>query len=203
MGRKEKNNLWAKRHNFFPFLIFCETAFVWSSDPGANPIWRSVFDGQDHLKVMNEFLKDLPTRNRENFSRLHCDASVSGSPGGSLYASRNTVTTRGRGSCNYVPTKDIPADAVIVTEKTNILLRYLHQQWDKKDKTAARKRELEAAAAAAGASGANGNAKNSDEESARKKPRLDPLPINPNSQEGNNSQQSSSQPGPSGSSNWP
>ena len=37
------------------------------------------------------------------------------------------VTTRGRGSCNYVPTTDHPAEAVIVTEKTNILLRYLHQ----------------------------------------------------------------------------
>ena len=87
------------------------------------------------------------------------------------------VTTRGRGSCNYVPTKDIPADAVIVNEKTNILLRYLHQQWDKKDKNAARKRELEQAAAAAAAAAS----KTSDSEeagaSARKKPRLDPLPI--------------------------
>jgi DET1- and DDB1-associated protein 1 len=36
---------------------------------------------------------------------------------------------------------------VIVTERTNILLRYLHQQWDKKAATA-RKREAEAAAAA-------------------------------------------------------
>jgi len=146
---------------------------------------------------MNEFLKDLPTRNRDNFSRLHCDASVSGSPGGSLYASRNTVTTRGRGSCNYVPTKDIPADAVIVTEKTNILLRYLHQQWDKKDKNAARKRELEAAAAAAAS-----KTSDSEEASARKKPRLDPLPIN--SQDGNSTQSTSghsAQPAASSSSN--
>lgn len=110
------------------------------------------------------------------------------------------MTTRGRGSCNYVPTKDIPADAVIVTEKTNILLRYLHQQWDKKDKSAARKRELEAAAAAAGTNGTVKTTEGSSEESARKKPRLDPLPI-PNSLEGNNSSTSSSQPGPSGSSN--
>merc|ERR1739842_33611 len=36
------------------------------------------------------------------------------------------------GKTAYVPTKDIPSDQVIVTEKTNILLRYLHQQWDKK-----------------------------------------------------------------------
>jgi len=38
---------------------------------------------------------------------------------------------------------------VIVTEHTNILLRYLHQQWDKKAASAQRKREADAAAAAA------------------------------------------------------
>jgi len=37
-----------------------------------------------------------------------------------------------RKPASYVPTKDIPAQQVIVTEKTNILLRYLHQQFDKK-----------------------------------------------------------------------
>ena len=37
-----------------------------------------------------------------------------------------------------MPVKDIPSEQVIVTEKTNILLRYLHQQWDKK--AVARKR---------------------------------------------------------------
>ena len=31
-----------------------------------------------------------------------------------------------------MPTKDFPGEQRIVTEKTNILLRYLHQQWDKK-----------------------------------------------------------------------
>lgn len=34
-----------------------------------------------------------------------------------------------------------PSSSVIVTEKTNILLRYLHQQWDKKN--AAKKRDQE------------------------------------------------------------
>jgi len=148
------------------------------------------------MSAVSDFLKDLPTRNRENFTRLHCDASGSGSPGGSLYASRNTVTTRGRGSFNYVPTKDIPADAVIVTEKTNILLRYLHQQWDKKDKSAARKRELEAAAAAAAKEGADG-------ESARKKTKLDPMGSSSQAAAAgaNNAQQSSSsQQPPAGSS---
>lgn len=93
---------------------------------------------------------------------------------------------------NYVPTKDIPADAVIVTEKTNILLRYLHQQWDKKDKTAARKRELEAAAAAA--------AKTEDGEALRKKPKLEPMEPSSQAPGGQANNQSTSQPGPSSSS---
>ena len=37
---------------------------------------------------------------------------------------------------------------MIVTEHTNILLRFLHQQWDKKAANAQRKREADAAAAA-------------------------------------------------------
>ena len=40
---------------------------------------------------------------------------------------------------------------VIVTEQTNILLRYLHQQWDKKAASAQRKRDADAAAAQASA----------------------------------------------------
>jgi len=131
------------------------------------------------MSTVGDFLKDLPTRNSENFTRLHSDGA---SPGGSLYASRNRVTTRGRGSCNYVPTTDHPAEAVIVTEKTNILLRYLHQQWDKKDKTAARKRELEAAAAAASAA--------PEESVPRKKPRLEP--VNDQASAANSSQPSTS-----------
>jgi len=39
----------------------------------------------------------------------------------------------------YLPTKDHPSEQIITTEKTNILLRYLHQQWDKKK--ALKKRE--------------------------------------------------------------
>uniref|UniRef100_A0A8C5HQB7 DET1- and DDB1-associated protein 1 n=1 Tax=Gouania willdenowi TaxID=441366 RepID=A0A8C5HQB7_GOUWI len=41
----------------------------------------------------------------------------------------------------YLPTREYPSEQIIVTEKTNILLRYLHQQWDKKN--AAKKREQE------------------------------------------------------------
>ncbi|XP_027767154.1 DET1- and DDB1-associated protein 1 [Empidonax traillii] len=41
----------------------------------------------------------------------------------------------------YLPTREFPSEQIIVTEKTNILLRYLHQQWDKKN--AAKKRDQE------------------------------------------------------------
>ncbi|KAL7031307.1 hypothetical protein ACKWTF_006957 [Chironomus riparius] len=33
----------------------------------------------------------------------------------------------------YLPTVDYPADQIIITEKKNILLRYLHQTWEKKN----------------------------------------------------------------------
>ena len=123
---------------------------------------------------LSEFLKDLPTHNRDNFTRIQTDASSLGRPHhgqvkctsgivynykiGSFYfiCLKNDysakhiyldlqVTSRSR-STVYVPTKDIPSEQVIVTEKTNILLRYLHQQWDKKAAHAAnaqRKREAE------------------------------------------------------------
>ena len=122
---------------------------------------------------LSEFLKDLPTHNRDNFTRIQTDASSLGRPHhGQVkftsemvyyfkaaidficlkndYSAKHTyldlqVTSRSR-STVYVPTKDIPSEQVIVTEKTNILLRYLHQQWDKKAAHAAnaqRKREAE------------------------------------------------------------
>ncbi|KAM7285412.1 DET1- and DDB1-associated protein 1 [Ixodes scapularis] len=64
-----------------------------------------------------EFLKGLPSYNENNFTRFQADASC-----------KTTV----RRPSVYLPTKDHPSDQVITTEKTNILLRYLHQQWDKK-----------------------------------------------------------------------
>ncbi|TRY66630.1 hypothetical protein DNTS_007779 [Danionella cerebrum] len=51
---------------------------------------------------MADFLKGLPVYNKTNFSRFHADSVCKAS------------------------------SKFIVTEKTNILLRYLHQQWDKK-----------------------------------------------------------------------
>lgn len=107
---------------------------------------------------VSELLKDLPTHNRDNFTRLQLDIG----PGGSI-SSRHQVTTRHRPAV-YVPTKDVPSAQVIVTEKTNILLRYLHQQWDKKEAAVNAQRKREA------------DARIQDEESGqRKKPRLDPL----------------------------
>jgi len=93
---------------------------------------------------MADFLKDLPTVNRDNFTKINHDSSH-----------RNSTGKKNM----YVPTKDIPSDQVIVTEKTNILLRYLHQQWDKKA-AATKKRGGESA----------------QEEVASKKPRLEAIP---------------------------
>ncbi|XP_028906703.1 DET1- and DDB1-associated protein 1 isoform X3 [Ornithorhynchus anatinus] len=73
-----------------------------------------------------EFLKGLPVYNKSNFSRFHADSVCKAS---------------NRRPSVYLPTKEYPSEQIIVTEKTNILLRYLHQQWDKKN--AAKKRDQE------------------------------------------------------------
>ncbi|KAK0081630.1 hypothetical protein PV325_011852 [Microctonus aethiopoides] len=72
-----------------------------------------------------EFLKGLPSHNENNFANFHTDN------GNRTCVKRPSV---------YLPTKDYPSEQIIVTEKTTILLRYLHQKWDKK--SAERKREL-------------------------------------------------------------
>jgi len=89
------------------------------------------------LQSVTDFLKGLPSYNESNFTKYHNDGGIRNN------AKRPSV---------YLPTVDHPSDqskaskytcnqfkrtkiiffAVIVTEKTNILLRYLHQQWDKK-----------------------------------------------------------------------
>uniref|UniRef100_A0A8C1D7H3 DET1- and DDB1-associated protein 1 n=1 Tax=Cyprinus carpio TaxID=7962 RepID=A0A8C1D7H3_CYPCA len=63
------------------------------------------------------FLKGLPVYNKTNFSRFHADSVCKAS---------------NRRPSVYLPTREYPSEQIIVTEKTNILLRYLHQQWDKK-----------------------------------------------------------------------
>uniref|UniRef100_A0A8C5F6X4 DET1- and DDB1-associated protein 1 n=1 Tax=Gadus morhua TaxID=8049 RepID=A0A8C5F6X4_GADMO len=70
------------------------------------------------------FLKGLPVYNKHNFSRFHADSVCKAS---------------NRRPSIYIPTREYPSEQIIVTEKTNILLRYLHQQWDKKN--AGRKRD--------------------------------------------------------------
>ncbi|XP_029815777.1 DET1- and DDB1-associated protein 1 [Manacus vitellinus] len=64
-----------------------------------------------------DFLKGLPVYNKSNFSRFHADSVCKAS---------------NRRPSVYLPTREFPSEQIIVTEKTNILLRYLHQQWDKK-----------------------------------------------------------------------
>ncbi|XP_043542480.1 DET1- and DDB1-associated protein 1 [Chiloscyllium plagiosum] len=64
-----------------------------------------------------DFLKGLPVYNESNFSRFHADSVCKAS---------------NRRPSVYLPTREYPSEQIIVTEKTNILLRYLHQQWDKK-----------------------------------------------------------------------
>ncbi|XP_033336471.1 DET1- and DDB1-associated protein 1 [Megalopta genalis] len=65
-----------------------------------------------------EFLKGLPSHNENNFANFHTD---------------NGNRTCVKKPSVYLPTRDHPSEQVIVTEKTTILLRYLHQQWDKKN----------------------------------------------------------------------
>ncbi|XP_021079615.2 DET1- and DDB1-associated protein 1 isoform X3 [Mesocricetus auratus] len=76
--------------------------------------------------VDDDFLKGLPVYNKSNFSRFHADSVCKAS---------------NRRPSVYLPTREYPSEQIIVTEKTNILLRYLHQQWDKKN--AAKKRDQE------------------------------------------------------------
>ncbi|KAL8565284.1 DET1- and DDB1-associated protein 1 [Nucella lapillus] len=76
---------------------------------------------------MGDFLKGLPSYRESNFTRFHAESSCRSNQ-------KPTV---------YISTRDYPSNQVITTEKTNILLRFLHQQWDKK-KTS-KKRECERA----------------------------------------------------------
>lgn len=97
--------------------------FSYSSSPAdTQPAW----DLSDADMEKADFLKGLPVYNKSNFSRFHADSVCKAS---------------NRRPSVYLPTREYPSEQIIVTEKTNILLRYLHQQWDKKN--AAKKREQE------------------------------------------------------------
>ncbi|XKL61031.1 hypothetical protein PGB90_008088 [Kerria lacca] len=64
---------------------------------------------------VSEFLETLPSYDKNNFSRFHTDST------------NRTCVKR---PSVYITTEEIPSEQIIVTEKTNILLRYLHQRWD-------------------------------------------------------------------------
>ncbi|TRY75602.1 hypothetical protein TCAL_17365 [Tigriopus californicus] len=99
---------------------------------------------------MDSMLKDLPVRSKDSFSRLKETPSHAGHAKGCILSSAAHSQQR---FYQYVPTKEFPSEQVIVTEKTNILLRYLQQQWDKKSAQQA----AAAAAAAAASSSVSGS----------------------------------------------
>ncbi|KAF0306015.1 DET1- and DDB1-associated protein 1 [Amphibalanus amphitrite] len=72
-----------------------------------------------------EFLRGLPCRDSKNFSKFSADSGPKSS---------------GKKAPIYLPTTDHPSEQVIVTEKTNILLRYLHWRWEKKLQDQSKKR---------------------------------------------------------------
>ncbi|XP_017888136.1 DET1- and DDB1-associated protein 1 isoform X3 [Ceratina calcarata] len=63
-----------------------------------------------------EFLSGLPSYNPSNFTKCSEDS------GNRICIKKPSV---------YLPTRDYASEQIIVTEKTTILLRYLHQHWDK------------------------------------------------------------------------
>uniref|UniRef100_A0A8I5U0V5 DET1- and DDB1-associated protein 1 n=6 Tax=Euarchontoglires TaxID=314146 RepID=A0A8I5U0V5_PONAB len=95
----------------------------WAPRVGRQRCWVAVYPAASSRA---DFLKGLPVYNKSNFSRFHADSVCKAS---------------NRRPSVYLPTREYPSEQIIVTEKTNILLRYLHQQWDKKN--AAKKRDQE------------------------------------------------------------
>lgn len=118
---------------------------------------------------LSDFLKDLPTYNRENFSRIN--NSDGPNTASSSTTTRNASTASRHRPQMYVPTKDYPHEQEIVTERTNILLRYLHQQLDKKIAISTANKKRDADSPSAGHT-----------EVQRKKARLDPLVANGSNQ---------------------
>ncbi|BES97834.1 Det1 complexing ubiquitin ligase [Nesidiocoris tenuis] len=74
------------------------------------------------MSIVSDFVTGLPSYDPDNFIRY------SGT-------SRNV-----KRPSTYVQTKDSPADAIIVNEKTNVLLRYLNCKWEKEEKERGKKR---------------------------------------------------------------
>ena len=66
---------------------------------------------------LSDVVRDLPSRNVENFTSFNPNSC------NSLSAGKRTA---------YVPVRDIPSDQVIINEKVSILLGCLHKKWGKK-----------------------------------------------------------------------
>ncbi|XP_068693236.1 DET1- and DDB1-associated protein 1-like isoform X2 [Montipora capricornis] len=80
---------------------------------------------------MGDLLKELPSFNQKNFSKYSADA-------GTKPSNRRPVV--------YLPTReDGTNEQLIVTDKGNILLRYLHRQWEVKSAQCGKKRDIEGA----------------------------------------------------------
>lgn len=100
---------------------------------------------------MADFLKELPSRNRNNFAHYQADAANKCShKRATVYLPTNDQADCPDQQGEHVPPfcrhkadhLTVTTTAVITTEKTNILLRYLHQQWDKKrERVNAKRRE--------------------------------------------------------------
>ncbi|XP_037080632.1 DET1- and DDB1-associated protein 1-like [Pollicipes pollicipes] len=105
-----------------------------SSEEGSSPARSS---GSNTNQNVPDFLRGLPCRDSKNFSKFSADSGPKAS---------------GKKAPIYMPTTDHPSAQVIVTEKTNILLRYLHWRWEKKLQDQSKKRSAGSADVDEGAS---------------------------------------------------
>jgi len=100
-----------------------------NADDSSQKLSSSSTDTESR-QLRNAFLSGLPSFKEDNFARF----TVGGGEGGGGTNSIGFKSSSGRGRPSlYVCTKDYEAEQVITTEKTNILLRYLHKQWDRKN----------------------------------------------------------------------
>lgn len=99
------------------------------------------------IMSVTEFLKDLPSFNKDNFT-LHSDLSARSSRRPSIYLPTEEIPSEvsdWKGGLErilfiyQVASCVPPLQQIIITEKKHILLRYLHQQWNKKNNS--KKRE--------------------------------------------------------------
>jgi len=86
--------------------------------------------------MVAEFLKGLPSHNQTNFSQFQADSCRTKRPSVYLETKKDQDDEVGQGMLYHflvfvLHSSSFPS-SVITTEKTNILLRYLHQEWDRK-----------------------------------------------------------------------